>query len=105
MEAVGEPCDFDERFTVGGMWARVPEDWGRSGAERAEILGALRQCLEELPGPMAELVWLRDLLGVPTDEVCKCLALTPTNLWTRMHRARTALRECVERRMGGEGGR
>jgi RNA polymerase sigma-70 factor (ECF subfamily) len=94
-------------FTDKGLWARTPETWGigpGTTAENSEILVALRACIDALPPGLGEAVWLRDLLGMPTEEVCKAMGVTPTNLWTRMHRARAALRACVEKSMGKEKG-
>ncbi len=89
--------DHDALFTASGMWSKLPGNWGSAGTtENADLLDALRSCLDKLPPALAEAVWLRDLLGVPTAEVCKALNLTPTNLWTRTFRARAALRLCVE---------
>jgi len=36
-----------------------------------------------------------------TEEICKILAVTPTNLWTVLHRARARLRACLEQRYFG----
>jgi RNA polymerase sigma-70 factor (ECF subfamily) len=88
-----------EMFTAKGRWAKIPRAWGTSAdaaAENTELLSALRRCIDALPPSLAETVWLRDILGVSTQEVCKATGMTPTNLWTRAHRARAALRRCVE---------
>ncbi len=89
-------------FTPGGQWARCAAPWtlgGSASAERSSELEALRRCLDALPPSLGEAVWLRDLLAVPSKEVCKAMKLTPTNLWTRLHRARSALRFCMEKAM------
>jgi len=94
---------FHAMFTAKGMWARPPGEWGLdagSTTENAEMLAALRRCIEALPPSQAEAVWLRDLLNIPGGEVCKAMGISPTNLWSRMHRARAALRACVEKSMG-----
>lgn len=86
-------------FTFEGMWAKPPSAWGlKSGrtSEDAEILAALRHCIDALPPSLAEVVWLRDLLCVPGGEVCKAMGISPTNLWSRASRARALLRTCVE---------
>ena len=103
-EVIGDKSTSSETpFGPTGKWTIPPKQWGNtveSAAESAEMLAALRRCLDELPPQVAEAVWLRDLLGVPAADVCKALSLTATNLWTRMHRARSALRVCVEQTMG-----
>ena len=95
--------EFAGMFTDEGMWARQPGTWGldpRNETENSETLAALRRCLDSLPPALSEVVWLCDLLKVPTSEACKALGITPTNLWSRTHRARAALRLCVEKSMG-----
>lgn len=98
-----ETDEENPMFTSAGMWAKVPRDWGLdagSATENAEILNALRRCIEALPPAQAEAVWLRDVLNIPGGEVCKAMGVSATNLWSRMHRARTALRLCVEKSLG-----
>ena len=38
-----------------------------------------------------------------TEEICKELGITPTNLWVILHRARLSLRECIEIKWGAAG--
>ncbi len=90
-------------FTAKGMWACVASRWpgmNLSETEKAEQTEALRACIDALPPGQSEAVWLRDILGIPASEVCKAMGLTDTNLWSRMHRARVALRSCLETRFG-----
>ena len=39
---------------------------------------------------------MREWLELESDEICKELAITPTNLWVMLHRARLRLRECLQ---------
>ena len=39
---------------------------------------------------------MREHLGLETAEICKELAVTATHCWVLLHRARLALRECLE---------
>lgn len=90
-------------FTENGMWATIAGNWPDAGlneAEKAEQVAALRACIEALPPGQAEAVWLRDILGIPAGEVRKAMGLTDSNFWTRMHRARVALRSCLEAKFG-----
>jgi RNA polymerase sigma-70 factor (ECF subfamily) len=101
-----EPCGCERcrvLFTKGGKWAAIPANWpelGEETHESAATLDALRQCMEALPPGQREVIWMRDLLDIPAEEVRKSLGLTATNLWTRLHRARAALRTCMERVFG-----
>ncbi len=90
-------------FTAKGMWACVAGKWpdlDSSDAEKVEQAEALRACIDALPPGQSEAVWLRDILGIPASEVCKAMGLADTNLWSRMHRARVALRSCLETKFG-----
>lgn len=103
VHAPPDSADLEGMFNQQGMWAKRPGAWGlgpESATENAEMLAALRRCIDALPPSQAEAVWLRDLLDVPAGEVCKVMGISPTNLWSRMHRARAALRTCVEKSMG-----
>jgi RNA polymerase sigma-70 factor (ECF subfamily) len=98
-------CNDEDLFTPRGTWRKAPAAWGLAPdalgeSERSSLLAALDACLEKLPPSLAEPVWLRDLLGVPPDEVCASLGISAANLWMRVHRARAALRRCVERSVG-----
>jgi len=90
-------------FTEKGMWACIAGRWpdlAASDAEKREQAEALRACIDALPPGQSEAVWLRDILGIPPGEVCKAMGLTDTNLWSRMHRARVAMRSCLETKFG-----
>lgn len=82
-----------------GMWGRSPEDWSRQ--PDAALLDLLRQCRAALPPILADTLELRDLRQIPPDVVCQVLGITPTNLWARLHRARYALRQCIDSKLRG----
>lgn len=104
-------------FSGKGMWQTLPGEWDRAGlgeaaaadgSEKHERRRALVRCIDALPEGQRDAMWMRDVLGVPSEEVCKALGLTATNLWTRLHRARSAVRSCLEAKLLGrrdDGGR
>lgn len=69
-------------------------------AEREEVserlVADLSDCKDKLPPNLAEAFELKEVRGMDGPTICKVLDLTPTNLWTRLHRARAALRDCLE---------
>ena len=88
----------EEFFDRRGQWKTASPDWeGRPDAllERAEFREVLQGCLSKLPGRLAQLFWLREAEDVATDELCQELGITPTNVWTMLHRARLGLRRCL----------
>lgn len=59
-------------------------------------------CLYRLPEASARIFTMREVLGFETDEICQTLAITTNNCWVQMHRARLALRACLEANWFGE---
>jgi len=91
--------DLDELFNAKGHWKRLPEAWAADPVkvhEDKEFWKILYDCIAGLPERLARVFHLREMDDVSTDEVCKVLDLTPTNLWVMMHRARLRLRTCME---------
>ena len=39
---------------------------------------------------------MREWLELSSEDICKEMGLTPTNLYVQLHRARLRLRECLE---------
>ena len=65
-------------------------------AERA-VCGCLYRILPTLRADYAQMIWRVDLLGQPRAQVAKGLSISPNNLGVRLHRARSALRQTLER--------
>lgn len=85
-------------FQADGHFASPPADWG--DPERAlssrQFYEVLEACAEKLPPAMARVFLMREWLELPSAQICKELALTPTNLYVQLHRARLRLRACLE---------
>ncbi len=85
-------------FQADGHFAAPPADWGdpeRALASR-QFFEVLEACTEKLPPAMARIFMMREWLELPSEEICKELGLTATNLYVQLHRARLRLRECLE---------
>lgn len=90
---------FDQR----GMWrhGERPDRWTPEPAtllEDAEFWTVFDQCLDGLPARQAEAFALRELEQCSSEEACNVLGVKPTNLSVLLHRARSALRRCLEQR-------
>ncbi len=87
-----------DTFAGNGLWRDGPKSWPDvdRALESDEFRGVLFNCLQNLPETMADAFTLREIEGISGEEVCKILHLTPTNLWTQLHRARMHLRRCLE---------
>ena len=105
----GEPTDvsLEQAFDDAGRWRSRPQRWPRpdEDVENEAFWDVLAHCLDDLPATLATTFRLAELDGLDTEETCKVLAISPTNAWVRLHRARLRLRECLERRWFGAGGK
>lgn len=89
----------EANFHSTGLWNRVLPNWAKdpdSLIEQKEFHQALQGCIEKLP-KRARLVFISKIVdGIDSDELCKTLDISPSNLWVILHRARMALRSCLE---------
>ena len=101
------PLDDIVRFadTVGddykatGGWQNRPARWTEDPMavlEQREFLKVLHQCLEGLSDRLAHAFAMRELDGESTATICKVLNISSTNCWVMLHRARAAMRRCLE---------
>jgi RNA polymerase sigma-70 factor (ECF subfamily) len=60
-------------------------------------------CLTHLPENTARVFMMREFLDFETPEVCQELGITVSNCNVILHRARNALRLCLERGWFTEG--
>ncbi|MCM4168474.1 ECF RNA polymerase sigma factor SigX [Arenibacter antarcticus] len=66
-----------------------------SEIENEELGMAIYECISKLPKKQALAFTLKTINGLSTEEVCKELNINPSNLWVILHRARTALMDCL----------
>jgi RNA polymerase sigma-70 factor (ECF subfamily) len=84
-----------------GSWLeeRVPQSWDNSAEkiiENEELKEQLESCIACLPEKYGIVFNMKTIQEFETDEICKELDITPSNLWVMIHRARTQLRKCME---------
>lgn len=85
----------DRRFDEHGNWASPPAGIEQV-LEGAEIREAIDGCLEGVPSLQRMAFVLREVEGLVSQEICKILDVTRTNLGVLIFRARNRLRECLE---------
>ncbi|HZY03356.1 MAG TPA: sigma-70 family RNA polymerase sigma factor [Anaeromyxobacteraceae bacterium] len=99
--AAVDPGRFDEQ----GGWREPPGAWTEEDPERlamgAETRAAIEAAIQELPEAQRAVMTLRDIEGLPTEEICNLLSITVTNQRVLLHRARARVRQALERRLGG----
>jgi RNA polymerase sigma-70 factor (ECF subfamily) len=89
---------LDALFDQGGHWIDPPQPWRDPDAslETQQFFVKLEECLARLPAKTARAFMMREHLGFETGDICKELTVTPTHCWVLLHRARLALRECLQ---------
>jgi len=92
-----DPLDYI-RFKADGHFAETPADWGNpeQQLQSQQFFDVLEACANRLPAAQGRLFLMREWLELSSEDICKELQLTPTNLYVQLHRARLRLRECLE---------
>ena len=83
-----------------GDWLeqQVADPYSKDGdnvLENEELGDALQDCISKLPQKQALVFSMKTIQGMSTEDVCNELGINPSNLWVRIHRARTALMGCL----------
>jgi len=86
-----------------GEWLeeQVADDFDRSAEdemENEELRLAILECLDEINPKQAAIFKMKTIDGADTEAVCNEFKITPSNLWVIIHRARTALAACLEKK-------
>jgi len=91
-------AQFDALFDERGHWLEMPSAWPDPDASltQKQFFAVLEDCLAKLPAKTSRAFMMREHMGFETGEICKELAITPTHCWVLLHRARLALRLCLE---------
>ena len=85
-------------FKADGHFSEAPADWGNpeDQASSRQFFEILEACASQLPATQGRLFLMREWLELSSDEICKEMNLSATNLYVHLHRARLRLRECLE---------
>jgi RNA polymerase sigma-70 factor (ECF subfamily) len=85
-------------FKADGHFAEKPTDWGNpeQDLKSHQFMAIMDACTQKLPAVQGRLFLMREWLEMSSEEICKELGLTATNLYVQLHRARLRLRECLE---------
>jgi RNA polymerase sigma-70 factor (ECF subfamily) len=99
-----EPAVDPARFDASGSWADPPEHWVEAAEGRAEagkLASRIRVWLDDLPARQREVVQLRDVEEMSSEEVCAVLSISEANQRVLLHRGRSRLRQLFEHELGG----
>jgi RNA polymerase sigma-70 factor (ECF subfamily) len=87
------------RFDESGAWLSPVKGWDRSSDEllqSAETRAMVRRAIDRLPDAYREVLILRDIEELDTEETAELLDASPNAIKVRLHRARQALRTHLE---------
>ena len=85
-----------------GSWLeeRVADPFDKTAEDTLvndELGDAIYACLDKLPNKQAQVFKMKTIQGLETKTICNELNITASNLWVIIHRARTAMAECMEK--------
>lgn len=85
-----------------GHWVSYPRTWPcpEEWMLAQETQAYLDAAIENLPSAQRAVLILRDVEGLGAVEACQILALSQTNQRVLLHRARSKVRQALERYMG-----
>ena len=90
-------------FDAGGTWQVPPEPWADQVDDKviaAKIAARILAAIDELPLQQREVVTLRDVQGLSSEEVCAVLDISNGNQRVLLHRGRSKLRQVIESEFG-----
>jgi RNA polymerase sigma-70 factor (ECF subfamily) len=93
-----EPSVDPDFFDRTGQWAEPVEHWEVDIDERLDataFMPVLRNALDGLPARQREVVVLRDVEGLSSEEACDVLGIRPGNQRILLHRGRAGLRQIL----------
>jgi RNA polymerase sigma-70 factor (ECF subfamily) len=104
--AIGDavPAVDRSRFDASGNWMAPPHHWVEESDDRLLAESLAQQIwgtVGELPGRQREVLILRDVDGLTSEEVCAVLDISEGNQRVLLHRGRSRLRAAIEAEMGG----
>jgi RNA polymerase sigma-70 factor (ECF subfamily) len=89
-----------------GHWKDPPQAWEPDTPERVllskECREVIEKAIESLPTTQRQVITLRDIEGVSSEEICNLLEISETNQRVLLHRARTKVRRMLDPYVQGD---
>ena len=98
LEEDDAPAVEPAAFGSDGRWTSAParlESDPETGLLSAELRAHLLRAIDRLSPDQRAVITLRDLVGLPADEVCEMLELSEVNQRVLLHRARARVRTAL----------
>lgn len=67
-----------------------------SSLDSEEFWKAFHNCASKLPKNVSTVFMMREVDATDSKDICRTLNISESNLWVMLHRARMALRRCLE---------
>ena len=100
---------FDEEPNNMRKWTGIPhrnveslEFSPEKQYDKKEFWQAFNSCAHKLRSPMREIYLLKEIESESSESICKEFGITPNNLWVIVHRARSAMKKCLNKNWTGE---
>ncbi len=92
---------YNDDFESEGDWLEehVADPFDKTAEDtmqNAELGDAIFNCLSKLPEKQADVFRMKTIEGLETEVICNELNITASNLWVIIHRARTAMADCLK---------
>lgn len=91
---------FHKGGAMDGAWVseHAPASWDEDimQDDNEALMEILQYCISLLAPKMAATFNMKTMDDISTEDICKELGISESNLWVLLHRARLQLRECVE---------
>jgi len=103
LEETGE--SVERAFNAKGHWIEPPADWRSpdTALEARQFWRVYEECCRRMSRRDALVYSMREVMGLSSEEICKKLELTTTNLHVILFRARMRLRSCMNENWFGTG--
>ena len=91
------------QFNAKGKWLDPPADWGSPDAalESRQFWRVYQECCRRMSRRDALVFSMREVMGMSSDEICKKIDISTTNLHVILFRARLSLRSCMNKNWFG----
>jgi RNA polymerase sigma-70 factor (ECF subfamily) len=89
----------DGLFQGGWIHELGPMEWSSepgAGLDSQAFWKMFLDCSSKLPNNVSTVFTMREVDGIESKEICSLLNISENNLWVMLHRARMALRRCLE---------
>jgi len=98
-----EGASSADPFNAKGKWIDPPADWGMPDAalESNQFWQVYQDCCQRMSKRDALVFSMREVMGLSSEEICKNIGITTTNLHVILFRARLSLRDCMNKNWFG----